>query len=71
MFRHADVVCLCLGYILWQSSMFRRPHGICILQSRSHYCLVDSHECLLLFPHAVAVSVFIVGRGMFACTDML
>ena len=22
-FRHADVVCLCLGYIRWQSSMLR------------------------------------------------
>ena len=27
----------------------RRPYGRGILQSRPHNCLVDSHECLLLF----------------------
>ena len=27
----------------------RRPYGRCILQSRSHDCFIDSHECLLLF----------------------
>ena len=26
-----------------------RPYGRGILQSRSHNCLVGSHECLLLF----------------------
>ena len=27
----------------------RRPYGRGILQSRSHDCLIGSHECLLLF----------------------
>ena len=27
----------------------RRPYGTGILQSRSHDCLISSHECLLLF----------------------
>ena len=27
----------------------RRPYGRGILQNRSHYCLVGSHECLVLF----------------------
>ena len=27
----------------------RRPYGRSILQSRSHNCLVGSHECLLQF----------------------
>ena len=42
-----------------------------ILQSRSHDCLVDSHECLLLFPHPVAVSDFIICRCLCECTEML
>ena len=41
-----------------------------ILQSRSHDCLVGSHECLLLLSHAVPMSVFIICRGVCACTDM-
>ena len=57
-FWHADVGCLCLVCILWQFSMLfvnagrgckRRQCGGGILQSRSHDCLVGSHECLLLF----------------------
>ena len=35
------------------------PYGRGILQSRSHDCLIGSHECLLLLPHPVAVSVFL------------
>ena len=30
-------------------SLLMRPYGRGILQSRSHNCLVGSHECLLLF----------------------
>ena len=63
-FSHADVVCLCLVFILRQSSMLRsawlkfvnagrrckrRPYGRGILQYRSHDCPVGSNECLLLF----------------------
>ena len=51
MFRHADVVCLCLVYILHDLQFVtagrvckRRPYGICILQSLSHYCIISSHE---------------------------
>ena len=64
MFRYADVGCMCLVCILWQSSMMpsvdlqfdnagqvcmRREYGRCILQKRSYDFLVGSHECLLLF----------------------
>ena len=49
----------------------RRPYGRGILPSRSHNCLVGSHECLLLLPHHVAVSVFMICRGLCACTEML
>ena len=30
-----------------------------------------SHECLLLLPHPVAVSTFMICRGLCACTKML
>ena len=49
----------------------RRPYGRGILQSRSHICLVGNHGCLLLFTHPVAVSVFMICRGLCACTEML
>ena len=42
-----------------------------ILHSRSHNCFIGSHECLLLFPHPVAVSAFMICRGLCACTEML
>ena len=61
-FCHADVVCLCASCGSSQCSVLhdlpfvkagrgckRRPYGRGILQSRSHICLVGSHECLLLF----------------------
>ena len=63
--RHADVLCVCLVYILWQFSMLhsacllqfvnagqvckKRPYGRGILQSQSHDCIIGRHECLLLF----------------------
>ena len=42
----------------------RRPYGRDILQSWSHKCLVGSHECLLLFSHPVAVTTFMICRGL-------
>ena len=49
----------------------RRPYGRGILQSRSHDCLIGSHECLLLFTHPAAVSAFIICSGLCVCTEML
>ena len=54
----------------------KRPYdGREILQSRSHDCLIGSHEFLkavmrpsFCLPHAVA---FIICRGLCACTEML
>ena len=48
-----------------------RPYRRGILQSRSHNCFLGSHECLLLFTHPVAVSAFMICRGLCACTEML
>ena len=50
----------------------RQPYGRGILQSRSHDCLVASHECLLLFTPSccVAVSAFIICSGLCACTEI-
>ena len=48
-----------------------QPYGRGILQCRSHDCLIGNHECLLLFPHPVAVSAFIICSGLCACTEML
>ena len=45
-------------------------YGRGTLQSLSHYCLVGSHECLLLFTHPVAVSSFMICSGVCACTEM-
>ena len=39
-----------------------------ILQSSSHNCLVCVYFCL---PHPVAVSAFMIGSGLCACTEML
>ena len=49
----------------------RRPYGRGILQSRSHNCLIGSHECLVLFPHPVAVSAVMICSGLCACTEMV
>ena len=52
----------------------RRPYRRGIFQSRSHDCLIGSHECLLLFTllhYPIAVSVFIIYSGLCACTEML
>ena len=49
----------------------RRPYRRGILQSRSHNCFVGSHECLLLFTPPVALSAFMICRGLCACTEML
>ena len=46
-------------------------YGRDIHQGRSHDCLIGRHECLLLFPHAVTVSAFIIYSGLCACIEML
>ena len=46
----------------------RRPHGRGILQSRSHNCLVGTHECLLLFTPSCCRACF---YDLCACTEML
>ena len=84
MFRHEYVVCLCLVCILWQFSTphdmqfvkagrgcKRRPYGRDILQSWSHNCLIGVMSASFCLPHLVAVSVFIISRGLCACTKML
>ena len=48
-----------------------RPYGRAILQSWSHNCLIGNQECLLLFTHPVAVSDFMICRGLCVCTEML
>ena len=40
-----------------------------ILQSRSHDCLVGSHEYLLLFTHPVAVSAFMICVRVLRCCE--
>ena len=49
-----------------------------MLQRRSHDCIIDCHECLLLFPVAVSAFIiysglcaFIIYSGLCACTGML
>ena len=49
----------------------RRPYGRGILQIWSHKYLVGSHECLILFTPPVAVSAFMICRGLCACPEML
>ena len=49
----------------------RQPYRRGILQSRSHNCFIASHECLFCLPHPVAVSAFMICRGLCACTEML
>ena len=87
MFRHADVVCVCvlcascgssqccilhdLQFVNAGRGCKRRPYGRGILHSRSHDCLIGSHECLLLSPHPVAMSAFIICSELCACTEML
>ena len=69
MVRHVDGVCLCLVYILGQFAVLhdfvnagrecnRRAYGKGILQSRSHDCLIGSHECLLLFTQSCSGECF-------------
>ena len=70
-FRHAHVVCLCasrgssqccvlhdLQFVNAGRGCKRRPYGRGILQSRSHNCLVGSHECLLLFTPSCCSECF-------------
>ena len=44
----------------------RGEYGRGILQSRSHNCLVGSHECLLMFTPSCCSECF----WLYACTEM-
>ena len=46
----------------------RRPYGRGILHSRSHDCLIDSHECLFLFTPSCCCEYF---YNLCACIEML
>ena len=48
----------------------RRPYERGILQIWSQNCLVGSHECLILFTPPVAVSAFMICRGVCAYPEM-
>ena len=66
MFRHADVVCLCLVCILWQFSIL---HDLQFVNAgRGWKRHTPEPVCL---PHPVAVSAFINCSGLCACTEML
>ena len=60
-----------LQFVIADRGCKRQPYGRGILQSRSHNCLVSGHECLLLSTHPVAVSAFMICRGLCACTEMV
>ena len=50
----------------------KRPYGRGILQSWSHYCLVGSHGCLLLFtPSGCSECLYYYVEVCKACTEML
>ena len=68
-----DAFCMTCSLLIFNAGRGckRRPYGSGILQNRSHDCFVSSNDCLLLFPQAVAVSAFIICRGLCACTEML
>ena len=64
-FRHADVVCLCLVCILHDLQFVnagrgckRRSYGRGILQSLSHECFIGSHGCPLLFTPSCCCECF-------------
>ena len=69
-FRHADVLCLCLVRILWQSSMryhMEEPYSRTGLMTALYVAMSVS----FCFPHDVAVSTLIIFRGLCACSEML
>ena len=50
----------------------RRPYRRGILQSRSHNGFIDiTMSVSFCLPHPVAVSAFMICRGLCACTEML
>ena len=51
------------------ASGYHMELGRCMLQSRSHDCLIGSHECLLLFTPSCCCECFY--HGLCACTEML
>ena len=76
MFRHADVVCLCLvavlnaAFCMTCSLLMLVEYERGILQSRSHDCPIGSNECLLLFTPSCCCA-FIICSGLCTCTEML
>ena len=44
----------------------QQPYGRGIFQSRSHDCLVNSHECLVLFTSSCYSECFFICRGLCA-----
>ena len=70
-------VCLCLVCILWQfcitcSLLMLVEDARGILHSRFHNCLVEVDMSVsFCLPHPVAVSAFMICRGLCACTEML
>ena len=77
-FRHADVVCLCascgssqfhilheLQFVNTGGGCMRQLYGRGILQSRSHDCLIGSHECLLLFTPSICCECLCACKEMF------
>ena len=87
MFRHADVVCLCLVCILWQflNAAFCMTCSLLMLvedaigdHTEEAYSRAGLITALLVamsvsfcLPHPVAVSVFMICRDLYACTEML
>ena len=69
-FLLADVVCLCLvcssqccilhglQFVNAGRGCTRRPYERSILKSRSHDCLIGSHECLLSFTSSCRCECF-------------
>ena len=49
----------------------RRPYRRGMLQSRSHNCLSVAMSVSFCLPHPVAVSAFMICRGLCACTMMV
>ena len=86
-FRHANVVCLCLVCILWQFAMLHSVWLAVWLMLVEHaradhmeeaYSRAGLMTALLVamsvsfcLPHPVAVSAFIFCSDLCACTEML
>ena len=60
-----------LQFLIAGQGCKRRPYGRGILPSWSHNCLVLAMSVSFCLPHPVAVSAFMICRGLCACTEML